>query len=590
MIISFSAIFILLIVLFGSLILKYNISNYQKQSYDYILKIVKANILLIDNYFEQLINVSKIVASDSDIMKAVTYRNSVDEVDYSVELYNQRNVASKIKQLDVLGSIENALIIGNNNEYLYYYGSSPVKGYNFGEQEWFAEAAVSEDQFVRFTNFHSTDYLLNHWSDETVSIITPIFDANPYNLSKRAYLMCDFNLDPIISDRSGKGSTQIAIFDGIHPVHFADNSRLSQSQKEEITRALTEQTKSFVLPKSKDNPVSYLVVNETSPISGWSILGIMPLTEIEQMRHTNTTFVMTVIVIACILVLLFSGWISRSILVPMHGLIAKFNEIAAGNRDVVFQESKSVEINTIAATAEHMLTNMNQLTNEIVEEQKKLATEQFKVLQHQINPHFLNNVLQSIKAMAVCGDVESISRATTLLGKILSYSVYNPYEQVELEQELAYTENYILLQNIRFNNRITYQIDCDERLRSFLVPKLMIQPLVENAIEHGFQQQWEGHIAIVTEDTENEFYIAVANNGSVVDAYEVARLNEMLSSQDSYKQKKSIGLLNLNQRLKSCFGPHAGLKVFSREGMNTSIVITIPKRKENQYVIGPHRG
>ncbi|CAH0121923.1 hypothetical protein PAE9249_04458 [Paenibacillus sp. CECT 9249] len=118
MIISFSAIFILLIVLFGSLILKYNISNYQKQSYDYILKIVKANILLIDNYFEQLINVSKIVASDSDIMKAVTYRNSVDEVDYSVELYNQRNVASKIKQLDVLGSIENALIIGNNNEYL----------------------------------------------------------------------------------------------------------------------------------------------------------------------------------------------------------------------------------------------------------------------------------------------------------------------------------------------------------------------------------------------------------------------------------------------------------------------------------------
>lgn len=577
MIFSFSAVFILLIVLFGSLILRYNTSSYQKQSYDFINKVVKANISLIDNYLEQLITVSKIVANDPDIIEAVTYRNSVKEVDYSVELYNQRSVASKIKQLDVLGHITNAIIIGNEYEYLYYYGSSPVRGYRFDQQEWFNKAALMEDKYIRFTNFHPADYLLSHHNRQTVSVIMPIINANQYSAASRAFLMSDFNLDPIISDKSGKGNTQIAIYDGVNPVHFANNSRLTSIQKAKISEGLRNEDKSFIIPKSDENPVSYLVVNETSLVSGWSILGIMPLTELEDMRATNTKFVIFMIVIACILVLFLSGLISKSILNPMKRLLRRFNEIAAGRRDVSFKQSSSMEINLIAKTADKMLKSINQLTEDIVEEQKRLATEQLKVLQHQINPHFLNNVLQSIKAMAICGDTESISRATTLLGKILSYSVYNPYDLVELKQELNYTENYIALQNIRFNDLIIYQVNCEEHLEEFKVPKLMIQPLVENAIEHGFGDRKEGSISIVVEDAGHEIYIAVTNDGSVVQSEEVERLNEMLTSQDTYKQNKSIGLLNLNQRLKSCYGPLAQVKIMSRQGMNTSVVITIPK-------------
>lgn len=580
MIFSFSIVFIALIVVFGSLILNYNISSYQKQSYNSINKVVKANLSLIDNHLDQLITVSKIVANDQDIINAVTYRNSVQEIDYSVELYNQREVASKIKQLDVLGNITNALIIGNNHEYLYYYGSSPVRGYRFDQQDWFNKAAYMEDKYIRFTNFHPTDYLLNYRNRKTVSVITPIINANQYYAAERTFLMTDFNLDPILSDKNGQGNMQIAIYDGINPVHFANNSHLSTMQKEEISKGLRKGKKSFIVAKSGDHPVSYLVVNETSLVSGWAILGIMPLNEVEELRSTNTTVVIAMVVIACMLVVLLSGLISKSILNPMQSLLQRFNQIASGRRDVSFKESRSKEINLIAETADHMLKNINQLTDEVVEEQRRLAMEQLKVLQHQINPHFLNNVLQSIKAMAVCGDTESISKATTLLGKILSYSVYNPYELVELKQELSYTENYIILQNIRFNGLIKYSMSCDEQLDHFLVPKLMIQPLVENAIEHGFEDRKEGHLSIVVEDAGSEIYIAITNDGAAVDSVEVERINSMLSNQDTYKQNQSIGLLNLNQRLKSCYGMQAGVKMLSREGMNTSIVITIPKRKE----------
>lgn len=576
MVISFSAIYILLIILFGGLVLNYNISSYQKQSYDYIYKVVKANIRLADNYFEQLSNVSQIIANDSGIIRAVSYRNSVDMIDYSVELYNQRDVAAKIKQLDVIGDISNALIIGVNNEYLYYYGSSPVKGYNFNKQEWFNKA-IADNKYIRFTNFHPTDYLLNDKHQETVSIITPILSLNPYSSNKLSYLMCDFNLRPIISDENELGSAQIAIFDGTNPVKFFGSSYLSDTQQQQVVEALEEKKKYFILPKSKDNPVSLLVVNEMSEMSGWSMLGIMPLTEIEQMRTMNTSFVIMMIIIACILVLISAVIISRSIMIPMHGLIKNFKRIASGNQKVVFKPSKSIEINAIARTAEYMLLNINQLTSEIVEKQKNLSMEQLKVLQNQINPHFLNNVLQSIKAMAVSGDTKSISRMTTLLGKVLSYSVYNPYEKVTLREELDYTENYISIQNIRFNQLITYNIDCEDQLQQIYVPKLIIQPLIENAIEHGFSSCEEGHISIETEDAGNEFYILVTNNGSILNADEIVSLNEMLSNEDAYKKKYSIGLLNVNLRLKSSFGPQAGLKIFSREGMKTIVVITIPK-------------
>ncbi|MNP52038.1 putative sensor-like histidine kinase [compost metagenome] len=136
------------------------------------------------------------------------------------------------------------------------------------------------------------------------------------------------------------------------------------------------------------------------------------------------------------------------------------------------------------------------------------------------------------------------------------------------------------MQNIRFNGLIKYSMSCDEQLDHFLVPKLMIQPLVENAIEHGFEDRKEGHLSIVVEDAGSEIYIAITNDGAAVDSVEVERINSMLSNQDTYKQNQSIGLLNLNQRLKSCYGMQAGVKMLSREGMNTSIVITIPKRKE----------
>lgn len=227
-----------------------------------------------------------------------------------------------------------------------------------------------------------------------------------------------------------------------------------------------------------------------------------------------------------------------------------------------------------------MLKKNDQLTAEIVEESKQRVQAQMRALQHQINPHFLNNILQSLKALAVCGDTEAISKVATLLGKLLTYSVYDPYDMVPLAREFEYTGTYIALQNIRFQNKILYTVDLPEAAEQFLVPKLIIQPLVENAIEHGFISSEGGRIILSADLDEKEMYIAVTNTGRVIEAEQVERLNCMLHEKKADAQGTSIGMLNVLARLKSCFGSGADLRVMSRDGMNTSIVLTLPYGKE----------
>lgn len=578
LVISFSLAFCVVIAGFSVLVLHNNGTRYQEQSYAYCRRIVQANIELIDNYFEQLRNVVRIVVSDQDIINAVNYRIYNPDVDYAIELYNQRKVTAKIKQFDVLGNVKNAIIVGPRGEYLYYYGSSPVRGYDFNEQSWFSQA-VSTSQ-MEFINYHPTDYLLNSTDDRMVSLIAPILNSSQYFFADPAYLMCDFGLEPILADSGRDGETQIAIYSGSNPIYIPARLGLAAAQQEQLAKNIEAGERSFLLNAYGANPSSYLVVAETSGVSGWLILGIMPLDSIQELRETNRAFVLMLMLAAFAVIFVVSSLLTRSVLVPMNMLIEKFNAIGRGEKDVRFEKTASVEVDRIAETAMQMLEKNDQLTAEVVEEGKQRAQAQMRALQHQINPHFLNNVLQSMKALAVCGDTEAISKMTTLLGKLLTYSVYAPYDMVPLASEFDYTETYIALQNVRFQQKITCTVDLPEEARDSQVPKLIIQPLAENAIEHGFDPSQGGHISLSADLDEEALYIAITNTGRAIDAEQVEKLNRMLREKTADTQSSSIGLLNVLARLKSCFGEGADLQILSRDGMNTSIVLTLPHTKE----------
>ncbi len=581
---SFTSVFCLIISIFGTVSLHLNGQRYQQQGYNYCSKIVKANISLADTYFQQIMNISNIVATDEDIVSAARYRElrmmKGQGLDYGIELYNQRRVAAKITQLDILSNITNAVMISSQGSYLYYYGDAPAIDYNFLAQEWYMGRAVP-GAAATFLNHHPTDYLLDNKRGQTVSLLMPVNISGRYSISPPAYLMCDFTLEPILGGALHGGDTQVAIFSGTEPVYLPGTLRLTTKQSEALNQGLQQEETNFLLPGSEGEP-PYLIVAERSTISGWTIVGIESLKPLEELRHMNTLYMILLLVGAFFLALAVSWHLSRSILIPMDKLMKSFEAIVGGRENMRFEATGSVEVDRIASTAERMLARTAELNTKLLEDEQRLAEEQLKALQHQINPHFLNNVLQSIKALAVCGNVEAVSRSTTLLGKLLTYSVYTPYEKVPLARELEYIGNYIELQNVRFSKKIICKISCSAPFDGLLVPKMVIQPLVENAIEHGFPQDEGGNISVVVDCEDRELYITVTNSGVAIGEERVAQLNETIHQKDVYQAARSIGLANVLHRLRLCYGPSADLRIFSRVGMNTSIVLIIPIKEEGE--------
>lgn len=575
MMIYFSAAFSIISVVFGFSILTYNTDSFLNQSYAYCKKIVESNILLVDTYLQQIKNVSRIIANDTNIIMAVTYRNNAETVDYPAQLEYQRYVTDKIKQADVLGNIENSLIIGDDYTCLYYYGNSPKRDYDFSSQQWFMEAIGRNGYGTHFTGCHNTDYLLTDSDGETVSIITPIMNPALYVETEKAYFMCDFKLQSILSSGISHGNMHIAIYEGQTPIYFSNTDGLVKEQLDQLYANLAAGEKSFLLEKAEGNPNSYIVVNGTLKTSGWTILGILPLTELEHIKNANTTFVIALMTVSIIIIVILSLLISRSILVPINMLVGRFHEIADGKTNVVFGRTKSEEVNLIARTADYMLDSIGRLNQAVVREHEQFSREQFKVLQQQINPHFLNNMLQSIKALAVTGDVAAISAMTTNLGKILSYAVYNSFDRVRLSEEIQYIKNYMALQKVRFAN-FEYTVDCPEGLMDISVPKLIIQPLVENSIEHGIMGGKSGKITVYVERDNDEIHIIVADNGIGISEEKRAEIERKLRCGDSGGESNSIGLLNVHQRIQSLYGKEYGVSILSRAGMDTCVVITIP--------------
>ncbi|WP_423334949.1 sensor histidine kinase [Neobacillus sp. 19] len=568
-----------MIILIGIIIMQYSNERYQEQSYQYLRNTVESNISLLDKYFSSLQNVARLIVSDQDVRTAVAYRNQVKEIDYSIELYNQRNVDEKLQQLKIMPYIKNAVIIGSNQKGLYSYKGNVKEDYDFARQKWFnslqniGKVSISGSYF---SGFHPTDYLLNGEGEDTISMVTPIQNKVSYDFKNNSYLLCDVDISSILLANTGENGVQLVINNGTEWIHLSDLAGVSNRQIEEIKRKYRKGEENFLVKSRGWGEDDLLVVRNTTNTTGWNILGIKSLKGIQDTKRTVFLFILGMIILSGIIIAIVSGVISKTILNPVNQLIRSFNKIANGDYSVTFEKNSSEEISMLSRTAENMIQNMLKLSDEVLLEQKKLSKEQMRALQNQINPHFLNNVLQSIKALSLNGDVEKISKLSTLLGKILSYSVYQPYEKVAIETELQYTEHYMMIQNIRFDNKIFYSINCEKELKNVRVPKLIVQPLVENALIHGFKNQEAGVLNIIIEKDQSDICIIVTDNGMGMEDELVKRINEELTYKDTYSALKSIGLLNVNQRIKSEFGEAYGLKLISKIQKGTSVIITLP--------------
>ncbi len=224
---------------------------------------------------------------------------------------------------------------------------------------------------------------------------------------------------------------------------------------------------------------------------------------------------------------------------------------------------------------------------EMLDKQAELAA-----LQSQINPHFLYNTLESIRGYALIDDNIDIAKMVEALAAFFRYSINRKADLVTLRDELANIQNYMMILKFRFNHRFALELLIDEedtKSLDFFIPKLILQPIVENAIFHGLEDCVEGgKVTIEVIETERNLLITVSDNGKGMDSKSLLELNQRIRSADPYhddyrngdQRNTGIALSNIHKRIQLLFGVDYGLNVYSTLDQGTDVEITIPANYE----------
>lgn len=215
---------------------------------------------------------------------------------------------------------------------------------------------------------------------------------------------------------------------------------------------------------------------------------------------------------------------------------------------------------------------------------------EYRALQNQINPHFLYNTLEAIRSDAICAGADDIANITEALATFFRYTISNVNNMVPVEAELNNAENYFAIQNFRFGDKINLKINLDDEDISILeyeIPKLTLQPIIENAIIHGLEHKVDrGKIEIDITTTEDRLMIKITDDGVGMDEMVLNNINERLHEisgevlKQNNSQKGGIALINVNNRIKLQFGEKYGLRIYSIINFGTSVEVTLPLVKE----------
>lgn len=311
---------------------------------------------------------------------------------------------------------------------------------------------------------------------------------------------------------------------------------------------------------------------------------LMPESILQQNQRALTVNLVTIAVVMVIVSVALIFIVSRTITKPLDMLMQTIKRIAGGEMELRANVTKSDEIGELGRNFNVMLDQVEELKEKENQANLQLVQAQYKALQAQINPHFLYNTLDTMSSIAEVRDCPEVSMLSQSLSNIFRYSLNmkDPFSTVA--KEIVHLKNYCYVMDVRMQDHVRYYYDIYPKSLEARVPRISIQPLVENALNHGLRnKRGEKQVRIEAKVREDLLEICVADNGVGMDA---EKMNESLrhSNLDYVERGNSIGIHNINARLKILYGEEYGLHIESAIGEGTRVRMVIPRiegEKEN---------
>ena len=317
-----------------------------------------------------------------------------------------------------------------------------------------------------------------------------------------------------------------------------------------------------------------LYVACASEATGWTAVGVAYTQELLRSQDRIYKTYLLIAAAALILALVFALQLSRSIAGPIRRLMQTMRRVEDGDLHVRSQVSSRTELGQLSDSFDHMIAKTAELMDERLRSEEQKRKSEWKALQAQIQPHFLYNTLDSIIWMSHAGRNAEVVEMTSALALLLRSSIGDGSDTNTLKKEIAHVRSYLTIQKMRYNEKLRYEIDLDPQTEDCLLPKLILQPLVENAIYHGIKvKQQGGTVRIESLLEEDRLLITVEDDGVGMTP---EQLETILDKKESDAESTKIGVYNVNERLQLFFGPDAVMKYYSTPGVRTMVMLVLP--------------
>lgn len=391
-------------------------------------------------------------------------------------------------------------------------------------------------------------------------------------------VICDVD-SAVFRENLGKYDTQDGTLLWLQPTAdrpavYSSGERSSQS--ETITQAVTEGKTLEELDEIVESQVLFCL---PIPPYNLTLYSLMPPTLLLENQEALNRSLAIIAVFLLFLFALVSVFVAQGITRPLAKLTGAMRRIQAGETELRVEPLGTDEIGELGITFNQMLDQVETLLVQEYQMKLSLQKAQFDVLQAQINPHFLYNTLDTMSSIAQIQGCPAVSSLSESLGSIFRYTL-DISSFSTLERELIHLKNYIYVMDVRMHSEVRYYYDVEDRVLPYSIPRLTLQPLVENAILHGVRGvKHEKIIRVTAGHLDGILIISVRDNGAGMDA---EAMNRRLQgdARAEVEHGRSIGLVNINARIQMLYGREFGVTVESEPEQGTAVLVRLPAAKE----------
>jgi len=409
-----------------------------------------------------------------------------------------------------------------------------------------------------------------------------VLKLHNYDADRNAlgYLVCDINSAAFTSIMAKYVDVeQVCLW--LQPLNdrvIAMTGEASESQRriqKQLAKVVQSHYKSGELEQEYDGNYLIQVSQENYNLEAFVLVSQSLLTATQKTLIRTLLIIMGAMILAIMVIVLFvSQWMTK----PVEEMSSTITRIKDGETQLRVQPvGWSQELTTLGTEFNEMLDRMQVMAQEELQHKMLVERTEYKMLQAQINPHFLYNTLDTMSGIANAQNCPMVSGMCHSLSAIFRYSLNMTDELSTVQNEMAHVRNYLYVMDVRNGSTIAYDYQIDSDTLADQMPRICIQPVVENALTHGLRnvRRKDKKLLIRSEHVKENLVITVQDNGAGMDA---ESMNRLLDQNDMKRVESgiSIGILNVNARLKRLFGEKYGLHIESTAGEGTTVTITVP--------------